>query len=141
MTEEVFWSRVDKQPGGCWIYTGPLRCGYGYVGRWGNAHVVAWKLLIGPIPDGMQLDHVAARGCVSRACCNPAHLEPVTCRENLLRSDSTLAGINARKTHCPQGHPFSEENTEHTPQGRRKCRTCRAEESKRSYAARKARAA
>lgn len=140
MTEEIFWSRVVKGPG-CWVYTGPIddRTGYGKVGRWGSAHVVAWTLTYGPVPKGKQLDHVRERGCVTRACCRPSHLEPVTIRENLLRSSLTLAGRNARKTCCPQGHPYTPANTEHTPQGRRKCRTCRAEQSRRAYAALKAR--
>lgn len=141
MTWEVFWSRVDKRPGGCWIWTGPLeKSGYAKAGRWGYAHIVSWEAEYGPVPEGKQLDHVAEWGCTSRACCNPDHLEPVTIGENLHRSSLTWAYRNAAKTHCPLGHPYDDENTEHTKDGKRKCRTCRAEESRRSYLARKARA-
>jgi hypothetical protein len=70
----------------------------------------------------MVLDHVRERGCVNRHCVNPAHLEPVTNRTNLLRGTG-FAATNAQKTHCIHGHEFTPENTKHEKLGR-KCRTC-----------------
>lgn len=75
---------------GCWEWTGARhQRGYGSVSWEGSnqpAHRVVYTLLAGPIPDGLTLDHVEARGCASRACCWPAHLEPVTGAENTRRS-------------------------------------------------------
>jgi hypothetical protein len=85
----------------------------------------------------LQIDHL----CRVRHCVNPAHMEPVTPRENILRSPVALAAINARKTHCPQGHPLSGANLYRTPQGFRACRECRRksdrESKRRTYWARK----
>jgi len=67
----------------------------------------------------LQLDHL----CRNRTCCNPAHLELVTGRENLLRGD-TLAAANAAKTHCIQGHPLADDNLYVANNGARTCRTC-----------------
>ncbi len=114
---------------GCWEWQRVNEKGYGYVwwqGKNRRAHRVVFTLLEGPIPDGLPLDHVKARGCRSTACCWPTHLEPVTNRENLLRGD-TWQGINARKTHCPAGHEYTSENTYTKPDGARECRTCRRE--------------
>ena len=70
-----------------------------------TVHRVAYEAAVGPIPEGLQLDHL----CRNTLCTNPAHLEPVTCRENLLRGN-TLQAANAAKTHCPYGHPYAGEN-------------------------------
>lgn len=90
----------------CWRWRGQLHpSGYGYLkfrGRQRRAHRVAYEAFIGPIPDGLHLDHVRGRGCRYRDCINPDHLEPVTPRENLMRSDTTHAARNARKPHCPR---------------------------------------
>lgn len=80
---------LDKT-GDCWLWTGRLcHNGYGHV-RVGStvarAHRVAYELWVGPIPEGLHLDHVEERGCTSRACCNPAHLEPTTQAENNRRA-------------------------------------------------------
>ena len=82
-------THLDKT-GDCWIWTGSLsHNGYGHI-HVGNTvarvHRVVYTLLVGPIPEGMHLDHVDERGCTSRACCNPAHLEPVTQAENNRRA-------------------------------------------------------
>jgi len=76
-------------------------------------------MLVGPIPAGLQLDHL----CRNRACVRPDHLEPVRSRENTLRGFGPSA-INARKTVCAHGHPFDEANTGRSPNGRRFCREC-----------------
>lgn len=109
---------------GCWLWTGGRsKNGYGAFrvdGRQGGAHRVAYALFVGPIPAGAELDHVYEWGCRHRHCVNPNHLEAVTPEENQRRSAVTPAG----RTHCPQGHPYDDENTCHTRAGRRKCRAC-----------------
>lgn len=111
----------------CWIWHGRTSAGgYGRIDDNGvdkQTHRYAFEAFLWPIPEGMQLDHVKARGCIGPICCNPAHLEVVTPRENTLRS-TNLAAINARKTHCPKGHRYDEENTA-VVGGRRVCRTCK----------------
>lgn len=110
----------------CWIWAGRLDPqGYGRH-SWDLAHRVAYERFMGPIPDGLTLDHL----CRTPACVNPWHLEPVTLRENLLRGD-TFQARNAAKTHCKRGHPFDEENTYITPAGWRSCRSCRREHHRR----------
>ena len=109
----------------CWLFTGPIdRNRYGRIREGGSqgrqlfAHRVAYELLIGPIPKGLQLDHL----CRIRHCVNPSHLEPVSCRLNLLRGD-TFNARNAKKTHCPKGHPYDLFNT-WLYRGSRHCRAC-----------------
>ena len=126
-----FWQRVDKS-GECWMWTGSRNTkGYGRFdsdGRHLMAHRVAYEMLVGPIPDGMQLDHL----CRVPACVNPAHLEPVTSRENTMRGIGPSAQ-SAVKTHCSKGHPLSGDNLmERMGRGRlfRDCRTCRIAENR-----------
>jgi hypothetical protein len=124
-----FWSRIDMvSPSQCWNWRGGTRTGYGRSavdGRLTESHRLAYELLVGPIPDGLQIDHL----CRNRACCNPLHLEPVTQRENVLRSEA-LSAKNARKTHCPRGHAFTDENTYVDRDGWRRCRKCKAEQAR-----------
>ena len=83
-------------------------------------HRFVYERLVGKIPEGLQIDHL----CRVRHCANPAHMEAVTQRENILRGMSPAAE-NARKTHCPQGHPYEGENLFTYNQGRfRRCRAC-----------------
>jgi hypothetical protein len=129
-----FWPKVDQHGpdgfhsqtgvdlGPCWLWTAPPNSdGYGRLkvdGQEVKAHVFAYELLIGPVPSGLQPDHL----CRVRLCVRPDHLEPVTCRVNLLRGD-THAARNAAKTHCLAGHAFSAENT-YIYRGKRYCRAC-----------------
>jgi hypothetical protein len=110
----------------CWI-SNRAKQGNGYtkMGLCGDTlltHRVAYEAFVGSIPDGMQIDHL----CRQRACCNPEHLEPVTCRENLLRGD-TLTAAEAAATHCKRRHPFDETNTYWRADrpGVRGCKACR----------------
>ena len=119
-----FWAKLDKTESGCWEWVGNiLQSGYGQIAithtHMELAHRFAYELLVGPIPEGLQLDHL----CRVRHCVNPDHLEPVTARENVLRGNG-IAAQSARQTHCIHGHPFDEGNTYLTKRGWRQCRTC-----------------
>lgn len=121
--EPRFWRKVEKTPG-CWLWRGTTNPrGYGmfrpYVGQARKAHRYAYELLVGPVPDGTELDHL----CRNPRCVNPAHLEPVTHRENMLRGENPAARA-ARATHCRHGHAYDEANTQVTPTGERRCRAC-----------------
>ena len=102
--------------GGCWEFRSPIdQQGYGQYkanGKMYRAHRFAYTMAVGPIPDGLSIDHL----CRNRRCCNPAHLEPVTTAENNRRK--ALA-----QTHCKRDHEFNEENT-YRLRGRRICRAC-----------------
>lgn len=141
--EDRFWAKVNKNGpipahrldlGPCWLWTGTDNGdGYGVmrVGsrndgtrRQVKAHRLAYELLVGPIPQGMQPDHL----CRNRACVNPTHIEPVTSGENTRRG---LAGAHqVAKTHCPQGHSYSGANLYRDPRGQRQCRACHNEASR-----------
>jgi len=123
-----FWSKVDKSSD-CWLWTDVLaRNGYGYLGIGGRAgrkvqaHRLAYELMNGEIPAGLQIDHL----CRVRHCVNPAHLQAVTQRTNLLRGNGASAR-HARQTHCIRGHPFSGMDS----LGRRICAICRREAKRR----------
>ena len=119
-----FENRWTVQRDGCWIWNGrPKDTGYGQIkigGKVINAHRAVWEAMRGPVPRGLELDHI----CGVRLCVNPDHLEPVTHRENILRGNSPAAKA-ARATECPKGHPYDAENTYVRPDGKgRGCRTC-----------------
>ena len=130
-------SRSDEVDHGytspCWISNRARHAkGYTKMGLCGQTlltHRVAYEAYVGPIPDGLQIDHL----CRQTACCNPDHLEPVTCRENLLRGDTRTAA-QAAATHCKRGHPYDEANTytRHDRPGVRGCKACRNSWRKRS---------
>lgn len=122
-SEARVWSRVQKVPGGCWLWTGSIdRYGYGrgYAThlRTDKAHRLVYILIKGEIPPGLQLDHL----CRVRHCVNPDHLEPVTARTNSLRGN-TIPARRVEQTHCIHGHPFDEINT-YIVRGNRTCRAC-----------------
>lgn len=124
---------------GCWMWTGARAGGYGIVKRTGSSrlvHRVVYELLHGPIPAGVEPDHL----CRTPACVRPDHLELVDHRTNLLRGESPSA-IHARKTHCIHGHPFSGENLYIDPKGARICLICRKAKNKRSREAHRRRMA
>lgn len=113
----------------CWIYRKkPTDRGYAQMtmedGSQPGAHHV------GAIPSGLTIDHL----CKVRRCVNPAHLEPVTRGENVLRGD-TITAANARKTHCPRGHEYDDANTYVCKRGLRSCRTCARERNRERKAA------
>lgn len=137
--EARFWEKVDRRGDDeCWEWLAATSRGYGHF--WAGAdesilaHRYAYKLLVGPIPEGMTIDHL----CRNTGCVNPAHMEPVTLAENILRGESPSAKA-ARQTHCIRGHEYTPENT-HTvmrPDGRlrhRECRTCKRAYDKKRYA-------
>ncbi len=134
-----FLAKVRVNPDtGCWEWTSWRdRYGYGCISIGGKrnqkAHRVAYQLYKGQLTDGLQIDHL----CRNRGCVNPDHLEEVTPRENTLRSQS-VAGINARKTHCVNGHAFISANIYTESTGRKRvCRACTIRRVSARYWARK----
>ena len=133
-----FRGLIQPRENGCIDWTGPRTPkGYGmfsYQGRCVRAHRFSYLLSApAPIDRDTHLDHT----CRNRACVNPAHLEPVTPRENIMRSPVAPASLNARKTHCPQGHPYSGDNLMLRKSGIRECRECGRQETRRYLAKRR----
>lgn len=133
--EERLLTNIVKKDG-CWLWTGYLaHGGYGHVSEGGAGgrrllvHRASYETFVGPIPDGLSIDHL----CRVRHCINPQHLEAVPIRVNILRGD-TRAAANSVKTHCPQGHAYDAVNTRVTPKGYRVCRACAYEATMRCYA-------
>lgn len=132
-----FWRKVQPcATSGCWLWTGFVNAGgYGQFavadapGRWRHvyAHRAAYEALVTAIDAGLQIDHL----CRVRGCVNPAHLEAVTQRENLLRGDGISAEL-ARRTHCKRGHELTADNV-YAKAGFRRCRTCVSENNRRAY--------
>ncbi|MET8278291.1 HNH endonuclease signature motif containing protein [Micromonospora sp. NPDC005174] len=134
---ERILSSVKIDENSCWRWQKYVKPnGYGQIGVPGQSsqyvHRVAYLTFVGPIPDGLQIDHL----CRVRDCCNPDHLEPVKARTNVLRGVG-FAAEHARVERCPAGHPYDNVNTyvRADRQGRG-CRTCRLESSQRSQSRR-----
>ena len=116
------FGKLAEDSNGCWIFLGkPGNSGYGVIGLGGRAdgvgltHRVAWEVFVGPIPDGLHIDHL----CRVRLCCNPAHLEPVTQAVNNQRS------WDARpRTACRRGHVYTGDERI-TRGGGSRCDVCR----------------
>ncbi len=125
-----FWKKVRVIPcGGCWEWTASLNdSGYGQInvgGRPARAHRVAYEFVVGPIPDGLVIDHL----CRNRTCVNPSHMEVVTRGENVRRGvgPARAAAKRLNRVACKRGHVFDEGNTAINSRGARVCRTCRRE--------------
>jgi hypothetical protein len=138
-----FWAKVNREGpipthaphlGPCWIWTGStVKRGYGHYRTGGKkdggprrmsfVHRVAYQALVGRIGDGLEVDHL----CRVVACCNPAHLEPVTKRENVVRGAAPVVTTarHAAVMRCPKGHPYDAANTIIEHRQGYPCRTCR----------------
>jgi len=120
--------------GSCWTWTASFDGkGYGQIQvgtlaspKMARAHRIVYELIVGPIPDGLVLDHL----CRVPKCVNPEHLQPITQHENLQR------GYWRNKTQCAKGHSFDERNTYYVA-GKRKCRECSRAWARSSYKKRK----
>lgn len=114
-----FASKVSVQPNGCWLWQAHInKGGYGDfmhpdTQRMCRAHRYSYEVAMGPIPDGLVIDHL----CRVRHCVNPAHLEPVTSEENIRRGAAAILA-------CPAGHSYSGDNLYVNPKGDRLCREC-----------------
>ena len=134
-TQERFWKKVKFSPGDCWFWTAALSRGYGSFAigsqRDGTrrkmlAHRYSYEVSIGPIPDGLILDHL----CRTPNCVHPLHVEPTTYKINLdgnwLRHSLLAAAKKRAQTHCNRGHEFDTQNTYHVPKraNGRRCKEC-----------------
>lgn len=132
--QQRFWEKVNKDGpvpehrpdlGPCWVWTGAHdKYGYGGIGidnqRRAKAHRIGYEIQVGPIPDGLELDHL----CRTPACVRGSHLEPVTHRENVLRGNAPSA-ITHRTRICKRGHPFEGDNLVSAGPGQgMTCRQC-----------------
>ncbi len=129
---QLYHHRFSVQDDGCWVWKNNIKSnGYGSIwmdGRSRGVHRVAYEIAVGPIPTGLQIDHL----CRVRACMNPSHLEAVTSKENIRRGNT--AQWQRDKTHCPSGHPYSGDNL-YVHGGKRYCRSCSRASSRRYYRA------
>jgi hypothetical protein len=135
---------LERQGGpACWHWPHGLnKDGYGVTSEQGGqqlVHRVIWMRVVGPVPDGLTLDHMCHNAdeacpggpsCLHRRCANPAHLVLAEGGHNTLRGRGGPA-VNARKTHCKRGHPLAGANLYVNPRGQRQCRRCQAEREQR----------
>lgn len=136
--KERFLSKIQMTPAGCAEWTASRNHGYGVLiigsrkdgtRRLVRAHRFAYESFIGPIPEGVEIDHL----CGNPSCVGVTpegvvlgHLKLVSHRENMRHGPNSFASTNIKKTHCPKGHPYDEGNT-YIHRGKRFCRICRAE--------------
>ena len=129
--EPRFLAKVQKTAS-CWLWTAWVeRNGYGrfWLDGWQqSAHRVAYELYVGPIPKGLEIDHL----CRVRHCVNPAHLEAVTASENIRRMARLRTPYQSLMETCRNGHPYDAENTALTPTGRA-CRECKRDANRAFY--------
>lgn len=142
LTERIWGKFEQRADNECWPWTAAkTSAGYGHIladgGEDGKrttvlGHRALYEILVGPIPDGMVLDHTCHTEdeecpgnaeCPHRGCVNPAHLEPIDFGENCMRGRG-IAPRNAKKTHCHNGHEYTPENTWRDKDGVRACRKC-----------------
>ena len=126
---DKFWSKVDRKSNDeCWEWLGSdngHEYGRFYAGGGKDnpltyyAHRYSYTLYYGEIPEGLEIDHL----CKNRKCVNPLHLEAVTTKVNVLRSDS-LSAKRARQEFCIRGHPLFGDNL-YEAGGKRMCKQCR----------------
>lgn len=122
--DRIFRRAIPEPNTGCWLWTGSLTDGYGiteFRRRAIGAHRLAYETFVGPIPEGLVIDHK----CRVRCCVNPEHLEPVTFVENIRRG----VKVRPKMAHCKRGHPRTEENTsvhfDRKGNPHRRCKVCR----------------
>lgn len=131
---QYFMERVQKTDT-CWIWTAGLTAkGYGRFHRSRSnrhrAHRWAYENFVGPIPEGLTLDHI----CKVKSCVNPAHLEPVTNEENIKRYHLGRQDLyDWDKGVCKRGHDLAIVGYRERPKKGRECMGCRKEQGKRSY--------
>lgn len=135
---EKLLAKTQWQPDGCWHWAGSKSRGYGYFyaqGRQRPAHLWLYEEIYGPVPDGLELDHIChnqdcfgGEKCPHRSCANWRHLEAVPKRVNMERG--RVWRVNVEKTHCRNGHLFDEANT-HFYKTERVCRACAREKTRR----------
>lgn len=153
MVPARFTAKITVNDAGCWVWTAAVtKYGYGAFNSGPEtvaAHIYAYVNTIGPVPAGLELDHLCHNrdatcpggiACLHRRCCNPEHLEPVTHLENVRRSPRNGVGIAKAqesvraRTHCPQRHPYDDVNTGRTKAGHRYCKECSRISANRRYA-------
>lgn len=134
-----FQTKYTLNEWGCFVWHGEAnqrgRCRFAVDGKKPVAYRWAWEQQNGPVPEGKELDHFRyPETCIGGMCANPEHVRPVSRWENTLRSEA-VSSRNLAKTHCPQNHEYTEENTLWATNGGknpgRRCRTCVREDSQR----------
>ena len=126
-----FTNKYEEDSCGCWLWTAALQTiGYCQFDHQ-LAHRWSYEHFVGPIPKGLQLNHK----CEVKQCVNPDHLEAVTAKYNMNYSDQPTWNEKRNRTHCLQGHKYTQRNTRFRRESGgslvRICRRCEAATSKR----------
>ena len=137
---KTVWRSIGVDENGCWLWAGPTNGdGYARISVGGvrcRAHRHFFTVAVGPIPEGMVIDHAChneatdcpgGASCLHRRCVNPAHLQAVTSGANVMNSGLTISGRNSSKTHCARGHAFEKDGYVNPSTGHRQCRICATE--------------